>query len=64
MGITIDLTDEPQLQLTAVDVTVKEETVQFSVEGEIQQVSDGVLNQMLGRSFEPSKITFEEVQSS
>lgn len=61
MGITIDLTDDPQLQLNAVDVTVEEETIQFSVEGEIQQVPDGILNRILGQSFEPSKITFEEV---
>jgi len=60
MGCTLDLTEESQLQLDAADITVHEETIQFSVEGEIQQIPDDVLTQFGGKSLLPSEITFEQ----
>ncbi len=59
MGMTIDLTKESQLQLDAADITVEEETIQFSVEGEIQQIPDEVIAEYNGESLLPSEITFE-----
>jgi len=60
MGITIDLAEESQLQLDAADITVHEDTIQFSVEGEIQQIPNGVLAQFNGQPLLPSEITFEQ----
>jgi len=61
MGITIDLADESQLQLDAADISVQEETIQFSIQGEIQQIPDDVLAQFNGESLLPSEITFEQL---
>ncbi len=60
MVITIDLTKESQLQLDAADITVEGETIQFSVEGEIQNIPNDVLTQYHGGSLLPSEITFEQ----
>lgn len=60
MGITLDLTEESQLRLDAADITVQEETIQFSIEGEIQQIPNEVLTQFSGESLFPSEITFEQ----
>jgi len=60
MGITIDLVEESQLQLDTADITVQEETIQFSVEGEIEQIPTDVIAQYNGESLLPSEITFEQ----
>jgi len=60
MGITIDLTEESQLQLDAADITVEGETIQFSVQGQIRPIPNDVLTQCSGGSLWPSEITFEE----
>jgi len=60
MAITVDLNTESQLQLNTTDVTVEGETIQFSIEGEIQQIPEEVLTQFNGESLLPSEITFEQ----
>jgi len=60
MGITIDLTEESQLQLDAADITVEGETIQFSVQGEIQHIPSDALTQYSGGSLWPAEITFEQ----
>lgn len=60
MGITLDLTDESQLQLDVVDITVEGEMIQFSVQGEIQHIPNDVLTQYSGGSLWPAEITFEQ----
>jgi hypothetical protein len=60
MDLTIDLTDEAQLQLTETDVTVQGNTIQFTVQGQIEEIPDEVIQDFAGDSLLPTEIVFEQ----
>jgi hypothetical protein len=59
VSLTIDLTDESQLQLEKADITVQDGTIQFSLEGEIQNIPDHVMAEYNGESLLPTEVSFE-----
>lgn len=59
MGTTIRFEDDTNIELDEADINVYENTIAFSVEGEITDIPSGILDEFIGDQLNPVEITFE-----
>lgn len=58
--VVIDLREQADVELEAVDVGVADDTISFTIEGMIRGIEDSVLEELEGKSLTPTEIHLAE----